>query len=128
MYTKSSTLLLLAIVHIILLLISEAKPTFSWSHELDKSYEKRAIEKHEDDSVHPTPSVSYQKSSPLKNQGVTPAVENQKRARNFFGVSHEHETFKPSKYEKNCFFSPVNCVVYRSKINGVNVILRRAES
>jgi hypothetical protein len=103
MYTKPSTLLLLAAIHITLLLISEAKPTFSWlnkgaswqlhklrihhrPHELDKSYGKRTIEKHKDDSVHPTPSVSYQKSSPLKNQGVTPAVENQKRARNFFGV------------------------------------------
>src|SRR6185437_16154022 len=98
MYIKPSILLLLAIVHIILL-ISGAKPTFSWlnkgaswqlhrlrlhhrSHEHNKQQEKRTI----DDSVHPTPSVSYQKSSPLKSQGVTPSVENQKRARNFFGV------------------------------------------
>uniref|UniRef100_A0A914DWJ2 Uncharacterized protein n=1 Tax=Acrobeloides nanus TaxID=290746 RepID=A0A914DWJ2_9BILA len=49
------------------------------------------------------------------------------RQRNFFGVRLEQESFSPSRYDKNCFFSPVNCVIYGSKYKDVRIMIRRAK-
>lgn len=45
--------------------------------------------------------------------------------------SHNHESFGQSRYDKNCFFSPVNCVLYKGPVDSLGrrtaVFLRRAD-
>uniref|UniRef100_A0A914EIS6 Uncharacterized protein n=1 Tax=Acrobeloides nanus TaxID=290746 RepID=A0A914EIS6_9BILA len=71
----------------------------------------------------------------VADEGVTsfPLVESRikLRSRREVVTKRRHESFRPSRYNKDCFFSPLNCVLMNFVVidnKKVPVTLKRRES